>query len=93
MIIQIGIAPVRIDVITSCAGIQFKSAWRNRVKAKYGDISVFFISLEFETQLLLASDLEYVRKETFAKIFDMAREVERMLKTLIDSLEKKPLKP
>jgi len=45
MIIQIGIAPVRIDVITSCAGIEFKSAWRNRVKAKYGDISVFFISL------------------------------------------------
>lgn len=48
---------------------------------------------EFETQLLLASDLDYIKKETFEKIFEMAREVERMLKALIDSLEKKPLNP
>lgn len=48
---------------------------------------------EFETQLLLSSDLGYIKKEAFEKIFEMAREVERMLKALIDSLEKKPLKP
>lgn len=48
---------------------------------------------EFETQLLLASDLDYIKKETFEKIFELAREVERMLKALIDSLDKKPLKP
>jgi len=34
-----------------------------------------------------------MQKETFEKIFEMAREVERMLKALIDSLDKKPLKP
>lgn len=45
-IIQLGFAPVRIDIITSCAGIEFSSAWKNRIKAKYGDIDVFFISLE-----------------------------------------------
>lgn len=48
---------------------------------------------EFETQLLLSSDLGYIEKEIFEKIFDLAREVERMLKALIDSLDKKPLKP
>jgi predicted nucleotidyltransferase len=46
MIIQLGFAPVRIDVITSCAGIEFKSAWQNRITVKYGDICVFFISLD-----------------------------------------------
>jgi hypothetical protein len=46
MIIQLGFAPVRIDIITACAGIEFRSAWKNRVKAKYGDIDVFFISLD-----------------------------------------------
>lgn len=46
MIIQLGLAPVRIDIITACAGIEFKSAWKNRIKAKYGDIHIFFISLE-----------------------------------------------
>jgi hypothetical protein len=46
MIIQLGFVPVRIDIITACAGIEFPSAWKNRVRAKYGDINVFFISLE-----------------------------------------------
>ncbi|MFQ5976273.1 MAG: four helix bundle protein [Candidatus Hydrothermarchaeales archaeon] len=48
---------------------------------------------ELETQLLLASDLGYIEKETFEKIFEQAREVERMLKALIDSLDKKSSKP
>jgi len=46
LIVQLGFAPVRIDVITSCAGIKFSSAWKNRVRSKYGDVDVFFISLE-----------------------------------------------
>jgi len=46
MIVQLGFEPVRIDLITSCAGMEFLSAWKNRVKAKYGEIDVFFISLE-----------------------------------------------
>lgn len=46
MIMQLGLAPVRIDIITACAGIEFKSAWKNKVKAKYEDINVHFISLE-----------------------------------------------
>ena len=46
MIIQLGFAPVRIDIITACAGIEFLPAWKNRIKAKYGDIDVFFISLD-----------------------------------------------
>jgi len=40
----------------------------------------------------LASDLDYIKKETFEDIFELAMEVERMLKALIDSLDKKLLK-
>jgi predicted nucleotidyltransferase len=43
-IIQLGYAPVRIDVITSIAGVTFDSAWKNKVEGKYGDIPCFFIS-------------------------------------------------
>jgi len=46
VIVQLGFAPVRIDIIASCAGLEFQSAWKNRIKAKYGEIDVFFISLE-----------------------------------------------
>jgi len=43
-IIQLGVAPVRIDLLTSLSGIDFPSAWRNRIKGKYGQISAIFIS-------------------------------------------------
>jgi hypothetical protein len=46
MIVQLRFEPVRIDIITSSSGIEFRSAWENRIKAKYGNIDVFFISLE-----------------------------------------------
>jgi predicted nucleotidyltransferase len=45
-IIQLGYAPVRIDIITSIAGVTFDSAWKNKVESKYGDIPCFFISKE-----------------------------------------------
>ena len=43
-IIQLGVAPVRIDLLTSISGIDFPSAWRNRIKGNYGSISANFIS-------------------------------------------------
>ena len=43
-IVQLGQAPLRIDVVTSIDGITFASAWQNRVKGKYGDIPAFYIS-------------------------------------------------
>jgi len=45
-IIQLGYAPIRIDIVTSIEGVEFAQAWKNRVKAAYGDIEVFFISLD-----------------------------------------------
>ncbi len=50
-------------------------------------------SIVWNNVLLLTSNLGYIEKETFEKIFELAREVERMLKALIDSLDKKPLTP
>jgi hypothetical protein len=41
---QIGIDPVRIDVITVIDGIEFDSAWRNRVSAEYGGVPAFVLS-------------------------------------------------
>ena len=45
-IIQLGYAPVRIDIITSIVGVEFENAWMNKVEGKYGDIPCFFISKE-----------------------------------------------
>jgi four helix bundle protein len=45
---------------------------------------------ELETQILLAGDLGYLSRAESRKLQDMIAEVERMLKALINSLERKP---
>ena len=42
--IQLGHAPVRIDIITSIHGVVFEEAWKNRIQGNYGDIPAWFIS-------------------------------------------------
>ena len=48
---------------------------------------------ELETQVLLSGDLGYVEVGKLAELIDKIAEVERMLKALIKSLEKKHLAP
>lgn len=48
---------------------------------------------EPETQLLLSYDLKHLREEQKRKLFEDAKEVERMLKALIKSLENKDSNP
>jgi Nucleotidyl transferase of unknown function (DUF2204) len=43
---QIGVEPVRVDVITAVDGLTFESAWLNRVATNYGGEPVFVLSRE-----------------------------------------------
>ncbi|MDP2922150.1 MAG: nucleotidyltransferase [Candidatus Omnitrophota bacterium] len=54
MIYQIGVAPVRIDIIAGLKGLQFDKAWKNRKKTKYGGINVNILGLK---------DLIYLKKK------------------------------
>jgi hypothetical protein len=42
-ILQLGVKPNRIDIITSIAGVSFEEAWANRVAGSIDSIPVFFI--------------------------------------------------
>lgn len=44
-IFQIGIAPNRIDIITSIDGVTFPHAWPRRRESTYGDIPIFLLGL------------------------------------------------
>lgn len=52
---QIGVEPVRIDIITEIDGVTFEPAWRNRIAVEYGGAPVFAISREDLIQNKLAS--------------------------------------
>jgi hypothetical protein len=46
MTFQIGVEPVRIDVITAVDGLTFEAAWQNRVASDYAGEPVFVVSRE-----------------------------------------------
>lgn len=42
-VVQLGVPPIRIDILTSLTNVTWKQISSNRVKGKYGNISVNFI--------------------------------------------------
>jgi predicted nucleotidyltransferase len=44
VVYQIGIAPVRIDILTEITGVEFADAWRKRVASTFFGVPVHFIS-------------------------------------------------
>lgn len=43
MILQIGVAPVRIDILMNVPGISYQAAWLNRKKAQYGQSQIYLL--------------------------------------------------
>ena len=46
VVYQIGIAPVRIDILTEITGVEFGGAWKKRVASTFFGVPVHFISLD-----------------------------------------------
>jgi hypothetical protein len=53
-ILQLGVAPVRIDLISTIPGLaSFEEAWNGRVQAAFGDVPAHYIGLQ---HLMLAKE-------------------------------------
>lgn len=78
-VIQLGYEPVRVDIVTSVDGRDFKTVWKNKKFGRYGKEKVFFIGLV---------DLVANKKATNRPIdrFDL----EALLKAKIKKSTKKP---
>lgn len=46
VIIQLGVAPVRIDILADLGAVRFRDAWRRRVDARYGRVPAHYLSLD-----------------------------------------------
>jgi hypothetical protein len=46
MVVQIGVAPRRIDLLTGISGVRFADAWTQRVEVPWGGHQVAFLGLE-----------------------------------------------
>ena len=45
IILQIGVAPVRVDIMTDVPGVGVEEAWKSRVKSRYGKTSIHVLGL------------------------------------------------
>jgi hypothetical protein len=42
-VIQLGVPPIRIDILMSLSGVEWEKAWTDKVAGDYGGVAVFFI--------------------------------------------------
>lgn len=46
MVYQIGVAPIRVDIFFGIPGMNFDSAWKNRIRATYGDAGINIVGIK-----------------------------------------------
>ncbi len=44
LIVQLGVEPSRIDLLTGITGVEFEEAWRNRISITIDDLEIFVLS-------------------------------------------------
>lgn len=69
-VIQLGVPPVRVDIITSLTGISWKESYSKRVRGKYGDVPVNYIG----KRQLIKNKKAIARKKDLADIEALGEE-------------------
>ncbi len=74
-ILQLGVAPDRIDLLRAIKGARFATAWKNRIRGKYGKASANWIDLN--SLLRIKSRINHPRHQDDVRVL---REVRRRRK-------------
>ncbi len=70
MVVQLGVPPVRVDLITSITGVPWEQAYKNRIRGKYSDVTVNYISRDD----LIANKRATARKKDIADVEALGEE-------------------
>lgn len=69
-IIQLGVQPVRIDLITSIDGVTWEQAWQSREPGDYDGVTIFFLGKE----QFIANKRAVGRKKDLADLEELGEE-------------------
>lgn len=64
LIVQLGVAPVRVDVLSHFATLSFAEAWRTRVNARFGTVDAHYLG----RQQLIAEKTHFDRPQDRADV-------------------------
>jgi hypothetical protein len=70
-ILQLGVAPDRIDLFRRIAGVRFETAWNKRIKGKYGNARVNWVDID--SLIRIKSRIDNPRHEEDARILREVR--------------------
>jgi hypothetical protein len=65
-ILQLGVAPDRIDFLRAIKGVRFGTAWENRIRAKYGKANANWIDLN--SLLRIKSFIDHPRHQDDVRV-------------------------
>jgi hypothetical protein len=71
-VVQIGVAPNRIDLIVDVGTVAFDAAWRRRIQGCYGDAPANWIDLE--SLLAIKSAIDSPRHQEDARVLRQVRD-------------------
>jgi hypothetical protein len=71
-ILQIGVAPNRIDILRETIELDFAEAWRQRIRSHYGRAPANWIDLE--SLLKIKSSIEHPRHQEDARVLRAVRD-------------------
>ncbi len=71
-ILQLGVAPNRIDLLRNPGDLDFDSAWEQRVESRYGRARALWIGLE--SLLAIKSSIDHPRHQEDARVLRQVRD-------------------
>jgi len=71
-ILQLGVAPDRIDFLLSLQGVSFENAWRKKIVSRYGDVDANWIDID--TLIEVKQQINSPRHQEDVKILLMAKQ-------------------
>lgn len=74
-ILQLGVAPDRIDFIMNVVGVKFETAWKKRIESRYGNARANWIDID--SLIRIKSRIDIPRHQEDARVL---REVKKRLK-------------
>lgn len=70
-ILQLGIAPDRIDLLRRIEGATFRTAWENRIRGNYGDVTANWVDID--SLIRIKSKIDHPRHQEDARVLREVR--------------------
>jgi hypothetical protein len=71
-VLQLGVAPNRIDILRSVVGVPFVEVWPKRIESRYGQAPANFIDLD--SLLRIKSSIDHPRHQEDARVLRAVKE-------------------